>query len=189
MTDLVTPGEIDAEADNLSLGHALAKATPVPWVVDGVDIADNYAAIDTNALNAFSYNDGDTSGLDAVFDGGEAYVFGWLVRDRSTTVSVPGSTISTVYLGYDASAILASGEAPEDSENVILGLDGAFSSGDPRVPLYEVEAGSSVINSVTRVTRVGPIDAVVSPQGPTLYVQDSEPDWNDGDIWINPNPE
>lgn len=149
MTDLATPGEIDAAADNRSTGYALRKGGVGPWIVNGVDIADAYASVDTTGVNAFAHDSAASTGLDAVFDGGEAYVAGWLVRDTQTTVTLPDDATSTVYVGYDPDAALASGEAPADSQNVIVGLAGAFGANDPRTPIYDVTTAAGAIDTVT----------------------------------------
>lgn len=149
MTDLATPGEIDAAADNRSTGHALQKGGVGPWVVDGVDISDAYTSIDTAGVNAFAHDATASAGLDAVFDGGEAYVAGWLVRDTQTTVTLPDGATTTVYVGYDPDAALATGEAPADSQNVIVGQASAFGVNDPRTPIYDVTTAAGAIDTVT----------------------------------------
>lgn len=145
MSDLTTPGEIDAAADNRSTGYAFDKSGIGPWIVDGVDIADAYTSIDDAALNAFAYNGTASAGLDAVFDPGEAYVAGWLVRDTQSTVTLPDNATTTVYLGYDPDVTLGAGEAPADSQNVIVGADADFGANDPRVPIYTVTTSAGAI--------------------------------------------
>lgn len=149
MTDLSTPGEVDASIDNTSAGHAIAKAGTGAWIVDGADIAGVYSSLDETALNAFNYNTTDSGGRDAVIDPGEAYVGGWLCRDTQTTVTLPANTTTTVYAGYDASAALASGEAPADSTNVIVGPDGNFAPEDPRTAIWAFDTDSSSITGST----------------------------------------
>ncbi|WP_331232706.1 hypothetical protein [Natronorarus salvus] len=143
MVDLVTPGEIGAEADSRSWGHALGKAGVAPWIVHGVDIAGAHSEIDDTALDGFNYVS--SSGLDVTISAGEAYVYGWLVRDRETTVTLPAGATTTIYLGYDVGAVLAEGEAPSDSENVIIGEESEFGDGDPRTPIWEFETDSSSV--------------------------------------------
>lgn len=146
MTDLVTPGEIDGEVDNLAAGHAWAKAGSGAWIVDGADIANAYPALDETVLNGFAHTG--STGLDVDIAPGEAYVAGWLCRDRATTVTLPASSLTTVYLGWDASATLGSTQAPADSENVIVGLEGDFAAEDPGIPIWTFETdGSGVIGT------------------------------------------
>lgn len=159
MSDLVTPGEVDAEIDSTSAGHAMGKAGIGAWIVDGADIASVYSSLDETVLNAFNYNTTDSSGLDAVIDPGEAYVSGWLCRDVQTTVTLPASDTVDVYLGYDASAILSSGTAPADNENIIIGLDGDFAAEDPRTHIWTFATdGSSIIDNLDERQLQKPIE-------------------------------
>lgn len=145
MTDLTTPGESGGAALSTASGHAFEKAGE-PWIVPGVDIAGEYGVLDETQLDGFLHTA--TSGLDVTFAAGEAWISGWLCRDRTTTVTLPASTTTTIYVGYDADAVLSSGEAPADSENIIIGPESDFSSGDPRAELYEFTTdGSSVTGS------------------------------------------
>lgn len=146
MSDLVTPGEVDAVIDNRSAGAAWEKSG-MPWIVDGVDIGDNYGSLDTTGLNGFRH--ATTSGLDVTIEGGEAYVAGWLARDVTTTITLPGSTTTRIYVGYDADAILGSNTAPADSQNVIVGPDGDFAADDPRVPIYDFTTDATTVTSTT----------------------------------------
>lgn len=141
MTDLVTPGEVGAEVDNTSAGHAWDKAGTGGWIVDGSELAGLYSAIDDNALNGFAYEG--SSGLSVSIGPGEAYVAGWLVRDRVTEIDLPADSETTIYAGYDASAILQEGEAPADRENVIVGPGSAFDSTDPRLAIHTIRTDAS----------------------------------------------
>lgn len=152
MTDLVTPGEVNAEIDNLSAGHAWQHSGAGGWIVDGVDIAGNFSTIDTTGVSGFSHDA--TSGLTLTFSGGEAYVGGWLVRDRTTDVTVPDGATSIVYVGYDPGQTLASGEAPADNENVVIGTASAFDATMPKAALYEVTASGGTVDSVTDLRKL-----------------------------------
>lgn len=154
MTDLSTPGEVDAEVDSTSTGHAIGKAGTGAWVVDGVDIAGIYTSLDETVLNAFNFNSTDSSGLDAVIDPGEAYVSGWLCRDTQTTVTLPADSTTTVYVGYDASAILGDGEAPADSANIIVGEAADFASEDPRTAIWEFDTNADNITAATSLRQL-----------------------------------
>lgn len=147
MTDLTTPAEIDGAADPVAAAHAWAKSGPRPWIVNGVDIADAFTALDTTGINGFAFNEAASAGLDAVFDGGEGYGYGWFARDRQTTVTLPPNATTTVYVGWDVEAVLGTGEAPADSENVILGLDADFAAVDPQIPLYELTTDDTTITN------------------------------------------
>lgn len=154
MTDLTTPAEAEAAADNTSMGHALEKAGPGAWIVDGVDLAGIYSALDETQLNAFAHSA--TSGLDVTIDAGEAYVGGWLCRDRATTVTLPASATTTIYVGYDASAIIdrSVGESASSNENIIIGPAGDFASEDPRTPIYEFTTDSTTVTATTDLRKL-----------------------------------
>lgn len=159
MADLTTPAETDAAILSTATGHAVDKAGTGSWIVDGVDIAGVYSSVDETVLNAFNYNTTDSSGLDAVIDPGEAYVAGWLCRDTQTTVTLPASETVDVYVGYDESAVLSSGTAPADNENIIVGLDGDFAASDPRTHIWTFSTDStSIIDSLDRRKLQKPIE-------------------------------
>lgn len=152
MSDITDPGEKFAPARGAAIGNWREKHGGGAWIVDGVDIANIYTALDTSNVNGF--NHASTSGLDVTFDGGEAYVGGWICRDTDTTVTLPASATTTIYVGYDASAILADGQAPADSQNIIIGPAGDFANEDPRTPIYEFTTDSTtVISSETQDLR------------------------------------
>lgn len=154
MTDLSTPGEINAAVDNKTMAHAIGKAGGHDgYVVDGVDLADNFAQIDPSGVTAF--DETAQNEHEITISGGEAFVWGWLVRDTETTVSVPENTTSTVSAGFDLSATLGSGESPAESANVILGTADDFAEIDPRVELFEVTADGTSITDVTDVRPLG----------------------------------
>lgn len=154
MTDLSTPGEINAAVDNKTMAHAIGKAGGHDgYVVDGVDLADNFAQVDPSGVSQFAETA--RSGHNITISGGEAFVWGWLVRDTETTVSVPENTTSTVSAGFDLSATLGSGESPAESANVILGTADDFAEIDPRVELFEVQADGTSITDVTDVRPLG----------------------------------
>lgn len=146
MADLVTPGEDGAGADARSAGHAWSKAGH-DWIVDGVDIADAYASIDETTLDAFRHST--TNGLTVTIAAGEAYIAGWLVRDRTTDVTLPESSSTTIYVGYDAGAILPTDTAPSANENVIVGPASAFDPGDPRTPIYTFDTDTTTVTGST----------------------------------------
>lgn len=152
MTDLVTPGEVDAEIDNLSAGHTWMKHGIVPWIVDGVDIAGNYSTIDTSGVSGFTHDA--TNDLTVTISGGEAYVGGWLVRDRSTDVTVPDGATSIIYVGYDPGQTLGENEAPADNENIVIGTESDFDDTMPKAELHEVTASGGTVDSVSDERRL-----------------------------------
>lgn len=148
MTDITTPGEINCAVDNKSTAHAISKAGGHNgYVVDGVDIAQFYPEVNTANLNGFAH--ASSTGLDVILDGGEAFVAGWLCRDRQTTVSLPASSTTTVSVGVNPESTLATGEAPTDNDNIILDVAGEFTNGAPKLDLYEVETTATSISTVT----------------------------------------
>lgn len=152
MTDLSNPGEINAEADNLAAAHSWEKAGTGAWIVDGVDIAHLFTSIDPADVNAFEI--GSTSALDVTFYGGEAWgIGGWLVRDSLTSVTVPDDAMTTIYVGLDLDVVvdIEGGESPADVDHIIIGPDSHFDEGDPRAPIWDVEAsGGSVVDTTDR---------------------------------------
>lgn len=147
MTDLTMPGESKAEIANTPAGNSWEKSSVGGWIVDGFDLASIYSAVDETVLNGFAH--ASTSGLDVTIDPGEAYVGGWLCRDTSTTVTLPAGEPTIIYVGYDSSAVLSDGQAPADSENIIIGPGQDFANEDPMVPLYEFMTDDTTVTSVT----------------------------------------
>lgn len=165
MTDLTTPGEVDAEIDNISMAHAIGKAGGHDgYVVNGVDLAGNFSALDNAGINSFEHSS--DTGLEFTVDGGEAFVWGWLARDVPTTVQLPASSTVTVAVGFNLGAILSAGQSPADSQNILVGVNNDpadsvdFADGrDPYLPLYEVSTDSVGVTSVTDVRQIGRSEA------------------------------
>lgn len=158
MTDVSTPGEVNAAADNKSTAHAISKAGGhAGYVVDGVDIAQFYPEITT--ANLLGFSEASRTGLDITLNGGEAFVFGWLCRDRTTTITLPASSLVTICVGFNPDAVLTTGQAPTASDNIILDVESAFGNGAPKLPLYEVDTAASTIRSVTDIRPMGPSNA------------------------------
>lgn len=144
MSDLTVPAESGAAPLSTAAGHAWRKATE-PWIVPDVDIADEYTALDETQLNGFQV--ATTNGLDVTIAAGEAYIAGWLCRDRTTTITLPDNATTTIYLGYDSDAVLPDNTAPADSENIIIGPDGDFTGNDPRVAIYTFTTDAGAVDS------------------------------------------
>lgn len=123
------------------------------FVVDGAtptDISVQDNGITEADLNAFAETS-NTSSLDVTIDGGEAFVFGsWLAIDTDTVVSLAASTSGqTLYVGWNKNA----------ANDVIVGLDGAFSSAaddtDERIPLWTFDTDGSGVTNVVDERRIG----------------------------------
>jgi len=104
-------------------------------------------------LNAFNESSSTTS-LDVTIDPGEAFVFGsWVCKDTATTVTLPASSTTTVYVGWNK----------DGSDDVILGTEGDFSSAsgdaDQKIPLYEYVTDSTGVSSVSDQRSFIQIDA------------------------------
>jgi len=97
--------------------------------------------INESSLNEFSQTN---SGLDVSISGGEAFVFGaWLAIDEVTVVTLPPSSTSTIYLGWNR----------KGSDDVIIGLESAFNdasgAADQKIPLFTFDTDATVVTSVT----------------------------------------
>lgn len=133
MTDLVTPGPSDGAVESTPSGHAWWKASEA-WIVDGADLATVFSAVDETQLNAFAHTA--TNGLTLTIAAGEAYIAGWLCRDRATDVDLPENATTTIYLGYNTRAVLTGDQVPADVEDVVIGPEGDFNPEDPRIPIF-----------------------------------------------------
>lgn len=132
------------------------------FVVDGgspTDISTQDAGIDETALNTFAETSS-ASSFDVTIDPGEAFVFGsWIAIDVTTTVTLASSTTGqTVYVGWNKNG----------ADDVIVGLDGAFSSAsgdtDERIPLWTFDTDGSGVTSVTDERTIGYSIAVEGEQ-------------------------
>lgn len=158
MTDVSTPAEVNASVDNKSTAHAIHKAGGHSgYVVNGIDISQFYPELTTTGINGFAH--ASSTGLDITLDGGEAFVSGWLCRDRQTTITLPASATTRVCVGFNPDAVLTAGQAPTDNDNVILDVESAFGNGAPKLPLYEITTDATTILSVTDVRPMGPSNA------------------------------
>lgn len=161
MTDLTTPAEKRGGVNNESMAHAMSKAGGHDgYVVDGSDLSPLFPSLDESGVNGFAY--AGNSGLDATFDGGEAFLYGWLCRDRQTTVSLPANSTVTISVGFDVSASLSDTQSPADSENVLLGINNNsadntdFQDGvDPQLDIWEVTTDGSTVTDTTDIRPLG----------------------------------
>lgn len=117
-------------------GFIVESASPTEISVQDPDISESN-------LNAFEETSSTTS-LDVTIDGGEAFVFGsWIAIDTDSTVTLPASSTTTVYVGWNK----------DGADDVIIGPPSAFSSAsgdaDQKIPLYEYVTDSTGVTSVT----------------------------------------
>jgi len=139
------------------------------FVVDGsnpTQISVQDGGITEGNLNAFAESSSGSS-LDVTIDGGEAFVFGsWLAIDSDTVVTLAGSTAGqTVYVGWNKNG----------SDDVIVGLDGAFSSAsgdtDERIPLWTFDTDGTGVTSVTDERTIG---YSISVEGDATFGQNAD---------------
>lgn len=181
MTDLSTPAEVNGEVSNVSTAHALEKAGGhTGYVVDGVDIASFYSSLSTTDINGFVHQS--STGLDVTFAGGEAYCAGWFCRDRTTTITLPASSTTTIYAGFDLDDVLdlSLGESSATNENVIIGPASAFSAEFPRLPLYEFTTDGSSVTGVTDLRELG--RPQIGAEAISELAIDTSKDWGGHDI-------
>lgn len=114
------------------------------FVFDGsqpTDIATFESDISEGNLAAFNHVS--SSSLDVTIDAGEASIYGaWVAKDTQTTVSLADNTSNqTVYVGWNK----------DSSDDVQIGLSGAFQSEDPKIPIWDFDtSGGSVTGSTDR---------------------------------------
>jgi len=104
-------------------------------------------------LNAFNESNSTTS-LDVTIDPGEAFVFGsWVCKDTATTVTLPASSTTTVYVGWNK----------DGTDDVLIGPPSVFSSAsgdaDQKIPLFEYVTDSTGVTSVTDERNFVQLDA------------------------------
>lgn len=156
MTDLTIPAENGAAIEPAVAAAAWEYAGVGSWVVDGEEdsYADLYTSLDSSGLNAFDYVGSD--GLTATLEGGEALVGGWLARDEQTEIDLPADSDTTIYVGIDTDAILAEGEAPGDSQNIIVGPASDFESTHPRVAIWTLYTDGDSVTDQSDHRRTSP---------------------------------
>jgi hypothetical protein len=99
-----------------------------------------------------------TSGLDITIDAGEGFISGWCARDTQTTITVPGSTTSTVVLAWSLDAIFDPNVDPNRdlADEVRVDLETNVDSQYPKTELFDVTADSNAITGTTDRRRLGP---------------------------------
>jgi len=148
MTDRVNPS-FERAAESFLTASAIAGAGGSDgYVVPNADSPTKPAVVDTIDETQFDEFTVTTSGtsLSVTINGGESYIFGaWVARDDTTVVSLDANQDDQiVYLGWDHT----------QDDTVIIGFSSAFSSTDPRIPLYSFDTDS---NGVTNVADQRPI--------------------------------
>jgi len=123
------------------------------WVVPtSRDInASRDAALAAGPLGGFERVDGNDSNLSAQFDTGEAFIAGAYVASDDNaasehTVSLPASSTTTIYLGWDLST----------ADSLIIGEASDFGTHDPKLELWEFTTDGSSITADTDLRATSP---------------------------------
>lgn len=114
------------------------------WIPTGGDTPTQLASDDGDITQGNLAGFGEShsaSSFDVTIDPGEGFHGGaWFVKDTSTTVTLAASTNNqTVYAGWDISS----------GDTVIIGLDSAFASGDPKTAIWDFDTDGSGVTSAT----------------------------------------
>ena len=105
------------------------------------------SAADETVLNGFAFS---TSGLDVTVSAGEAFVFGsWIIKDTQTTVTLPASSTTKVYVGWNKNA----------ANSVIIGPPSDFEDEDAKIEVGEFTIDSSTVTSESDLREFVSIDA------------------------------
>jgi len=145
MTEKANPSSSRPIEAFKTAGAIAYGGSPEGYIPDETtEIAIQDGSITESNLNQFAETSSGSS-LDVTIDGGEAFVFGsWICIDTQTTVSLNASTTGqTVYVGWNK----------DGSDDVIIGLDSAFSSAsgdaDQKISLWEFDTDGSGVTSST----------------------------------------
>jgi hypothetical protein len=159
MTDRAQPGAIDSIVRNDELAQVFGQFSE-GWIKPGTEPPSTAAVrrpeIDETALNGFALVS--TSGFDITIDAGEGFVSGWCARDSQTTITVPGSTTSTVVLAWSLDAIFDPNVDPNRdlADEVRVDLATNVDAQYPKTELFDVTADSNAITDSTDRRRLGP---------------------------------
>jgi hypothetical protein len=138
-----------------------------------------------------------TSGFNITIDAGEGFVSGWCTRDSQTTITVPGSTTSTVVLAWSLDAVFDPNIDPNRdlADEVRVDLETNVDGQYPKTELFDVTADANAITDTTDRRRLGPTvtadrvdtqdalnlpvyqtlsDVPALPEGTIVYVEDTE---------------
>lgn len=162
MTDLVTPGGINTEVDNLSLAETIAEAAASDgWIAATTILSQHYTSLDETAMNAFTATTSSTS-LDVTFDAGEGFVGGgWVARDVQTTVTLTGSSTTTVAVGWDPDVV--------DTDQVLIQPEGDFGAREPSIPLYTFTTDTLGVTGTTDERQIGQAITVERVEATTTF--------------------
>jgi hypothetical protein len=155
----VQPGAIDSFVRNDELAQVFGQFSE-GWIKPGSRPSSTAAVrrpeIDETALNGFGLVA--TSGFDITIDAGEGFVGGWCARDVQTTITVPGSTTSTVVLAWSLDAIFDPNADPNRdlADEVRVDLETNVDDQYPKTELFDVTADSNAITGTTDRRRLGP---------------------------------
>jgi len=146
MTEKANPSANRAAEAFKTAGAIAYGGSREGFIVEGgspTEISIQDPEVEDNNLNEFEETSSTTS-LEVTIDPGEAFVFGsWIVKDYETTVTLPASSTTTVYVGWNK----------DGSDDVIIGTESAFSAAsgdaDQKIPLYEYVTDSTGVTSVT----------------------------------------
>ena len=149
MTQIVNPS-IDRVADSFltagSLAYAGLKEGGIVPSGQQTELAKQSAA-DETVLNGFAFS---TSGLDVTVSAGEAFVFGsWIIKDTQTTVTLPASSTTKVYVGWNKDA----------ANSVIIGRVSDFEDEDAKIEVGEFTTDSFTVTSESDLREFVSIDA------------------------------
>lgn len=146
MTEKANPSANRAAEAFKTAGAIAYGGSREGFIVEGdspTEISIQDPEVEDNNLNEFEETSSTTS-LEVTIDPGEAFVFGsWIVKDYETTVTLPASSTTIVYVGWNK----------DGSDDVIIGTESAFSAAsgdaDQKIPLYEYVTDSTGVTSVT----------------------------------------
>jgi hypothetical protein len=159
MTDRVQPGAIDSFVRNDELAQVFGQFSE-GWIKPGSRPPSTAAIrrpeIDETVLNGFSLVS--TNGVDITIDAGEGFVSGWCARDTATTITVPGSTTSTVVLAWSLDAIFdpQTNQNRDLADEVRVDLAVNVDAQYPKTELFDVTANASSITGTTDRRSLGP---------------------------------
>jgi hypothetical protein len=162
MTDRVQPGAIDSIVRNDELAQVLGQFSE-GWIKPGSRPPSTAAVrrpeIDETALDGFGLVA--TSGFDITIDAGEGFVSGWCARDSQTTITVPGSTTSTIVLAWSLDAVFdpATNQNRDLADEVRVDLAQNVDPDYPTTELFSVTADSTAVTGATDKRRLGPTAA------------------------------
>lgn len=164
MTEKANPS-INAPAKAFKVAGAIAYGgNEDGFIIESnnpTQIAIQDSDINENNLEAFDESTTGSS-LDAIIDGGEAFVFGsWLCIDTQTTVTLAADTSGQeVYVGWNK----------DGTDDVIVGLDTAFSEAsgdaDQKVPLWSFDTDANGVDAIQDLRSFDHIAADSVAQGP-----------------------